>query len=156
MASQSSPDIPKPCQFHLPDLTLKVDRTVESKVEAISPLVDELMGTIATHECVTGHEFEIETALREALANAITHGNRQDPAKHVRVCCACQAGGGILIIVKDQGKGFDVADVPSPINGQNLYRSHGRGIYLVNLLMDDVHFTHGGTEIHMRKGTLSP
>ncbi len=46
-------------------------------------------------------------SLREALANAVLHGNRQDPRKKVRVCCACEAARGILIVVKDEGEGFN-------------------------------------------------
>jgi serine/threonine-protein kinase RsbW len=156
MNRETESNLPAPCEceFHIPHLTLKLDRVIESKVDAISPVVEELMRTIKEHESVHDKDFEIETALRESLANAIIHGNRQNPRKHVRVCCACHAGGGVLIIVKDQGEGFDPAKVPSPTTGQNIFRSHGRGIYLMNLLMDDVRFEKGGTEIHMRKGAL--
>jgi len=70
----------------------------------------------------------------------------------VRICCVCQKDRGVLIIVKDEGEGFDPAMVPSPLLGENLHSEHGRGIYLVNMLMDEVHYVRGGTEIHMRKG----
>lgn len=75
-------------------------------------------------------------SLREALANAVLHGNRQDPRKKVRVCCACEAARGILIVVKDEGEGFNPEKVPSPLAGENIRSEHGRGIYLLNLLMD--------------------
>ena len=41
--------------------------------------------------------------------------------------------------------------MPSPLHGENVFESHGRGIYLINQLMDDVRFEKGGTEIHMKK-----
>jgi serine/threonine-protein kinase RsbW len=155
MGRQNSTNVPAPCEFQISGLTLELDCLVESKVEAISPVVDDLMRTIRDHQCLHGNEFEVETAMRESLANAIVHGNQQDPRKLVRICCACQKDGGVLIIVKDGGKGFDPNTVPSPVTGQNICLRHGRGIYLLNLLMDEVHFEKGGTEIHMRKGTAS-
>jgi len=53
--------------------------------------------------------------------------------------------------VRDPGPGFDPRDIPSPTVGQNVFRSHGRGIYLINQLMDEVSFDKGGTEIRMLK-----
>jgi len=151
MDPESSSNMPEPCEFQISGLTLTLDCIVESKVEAISPVVEDLMRAIKDHQCLHDKEFELETAMRESLANAIVHGNQKDPRKHVRICCACQKDGGVLIVVKDEGAGFDPSTVPSPVTGQNIFLSHGRGIYLLNLLMDEVHFEKGGTEIHLRK-----
>lgn len=140
-----------PCEFQADKLILKVDQLVDSKIDAISPIVDKLMRLINETAGATGHEFAVEMALRESLANAILHGNRQDPSKKVRICCAYQVDRGILIIVKDEGEGFDLSKVPSPLIGENIHSEHGRGIYLINMLMDEVRFERGGTEIHMRK-----
>ena len=52
-------------------------------------------------------------------------------------------------VVRDPGPGFDPAQIPSPVVGQNLFSTGGRGIYLINQLMDEVRFERGGTEIHM-------
>jgi serine/threonine-protein kinase RsbW len=151
MSAKTDSGLPA-CEFNIPNLILKVDETISSRVRAISLVVDKLMRLIKESACAPGEEFAVETALREALANAILHGNRLDPRKKVRICCACQADRGILIVVRDEGKGFDPAKVPSPLIGKNIYSEHGRGIYLINLLMDEVRFERGGTEIHMRKG----
>ena len=98
----------------------------------------------------------IDLALREALANAIVHGNRSNPDKAVRICVAVQPDCGILIIVKDTGIGFGPSQLPNPVVGQNLLAEHGRGIFLVNQLMDDVRFTFdGGTSIHMRRNSTA-
>lgn len=101
--------------------------------------------------CAAGKEFEIETALREALANAVRHGCGNDATKSVEVCAACDEARGMLVVVRDPGPGFDPAAIPSPTVGRNLYRHHGRGIYLINQLMDEVSFEKGGTEIRMLK-----
>jgi serine/threonine-protein kinase RsbW len=142
---------PSPCEFNTDKLTLRIDELVASDVEGISPVVDKLMSIINESDCAPKESFGVEIALREALANAVTHGNRQNPQKKVRVCCACQQDRGLLIIVKDEGEGFDPSTVPSPLVGKNLYAAHGRGIFLINQMMDAVEFRKGGTEIHMRK-----
>lgn len=79
---------PPPCEFETDKLTLKLDELVSSDVDTISPIVDRLMCAINESRCAPGQQYAVETALREALANAVIHGNRQDPGKKVRICCA--------------------------------------------------------------------
>src|SRR5947209_13562721 len=86
---------------------LEVDSWMPSKIQAISPLVDRLMRLIEGSECVPGEEFDVELALREALENAVVHGNQENPERKVHVRCRCQPGKEISIVVTDQGKGFD-------------------------------------------------
>ena len=54
-------------------------------------------------------------------------------------------------MVRDPGQGFDPAQIPSPIDEQNVHSEHGRGVFLIHRLMDEVRYERGGTEIHMRK-----
>ena len=58
---------------------------------------------------------------------------------------------GILIVVRDPGTGFAPEAIPRCTVGENLYSNHGRGIFLINQLMDEVEFRKNGTEIHMVK-----
>jgi serine/threonine-protein kinase RsbW len=90
-------------------------------------------------------------ALREALANAVLHGCNSDPSKRIECSVTCDENRGILIVVRDPGNGFDPAKLPSPTDEQNVYSDHGRGIYLINTLMDEVQYERNGAEIHMRK-----
>jgi serine/threonine-protein kinase RsbW len=101
--------------------------------------------------CAKGSAFEIETAIREALANAVVHGCKNDASKTVQISVGCDEARGMVIVVRDPGSGFDPRSLPSPIQGQRLYAESGRGIYLINRLMDEVRFRKGGTEIWMRK-----
>lgn len=142
---------PSVCSFPTSELSMEVDVLVETKVAAINPAVRKLMRLLKRTCCSAKHEFAVETALRESLANAIIHGNQLDPSKKVRVCCACDSAGSVVIVVKDQGNGFDPQTLPQPFTGENLASDHGRGIYLIRSLMDEVYFTNEGTEIHMRK-----
>jgi len=142
---------PPHCDFDPEHLHTRVRIEVAGRLDAISPAVEKVMAQARAMECSKGKEFEIETALREALANAIRHGCAHDATKSVEVCVACDEAKGMLIVVRDPGPGFDPAAIPSPTLGHNIYRHHGRGIYLINQLMDEVSFEKGGTEIRMRK-----
>jgi serine/threonine-protein kinase RsbW len=93
---------------------------------------------------------DVEIALREALANAIIHGNHEDRRKHVHVTCRCEPDE-VSIGVKDEGKGFDINSVPDPTAPQNIGSIHGRGIHVMKAVTDEVRFEEGGTVVHMRK-----
>ena len=130
---------------------LEVDAWIPSEVSAISPLVDRLMRLIEGSRCVTGEEYAVELALREALNNAVVHGNRLDAHKLVHVRCRGKVGSGILLIVSDQGRGFDARSVPDSVGAETLEAEHGRGIRLMKFVMDEVSFQQRGTEVHMCK-----
>jgi serine/threonine-protein kinase RsbW len=102
--------------------------------------------------CVSEGESEIEIALREALANAIIHGNHEKSGKHVHVRCRCEPTE-ISIAVKDEGRGFDIEKIADPTAPENQGSIHGRGIYLMKALMDEVRFEEDGVVVHMRKST---
>jgi serine/threonine-protein kinase RsbW len=146
------PTEPTPrCEFDDQKLLLKLDVALQGEASAISPVVQAVMELVSEMKCAQGKEFEIEIALREALANAIRHGCENDPSRTVECSVLCDETRGMLIVVRDPGPGFDPASIPSPLVGQQVYSEHGRGIYLINRLMDEVRFEKGGTEIHMRK-----
>jgi serine/threonine-protein kinase RsbW len=128
--------------------TLKMDVTIPALASAISPLVDAVM--TAVRQQAAAKELEIETALREALANAIKHGCLGDPTKFVQCSVVFEDNHSVLIVVSDPGPGFNAKGLPDPTEGEHLYENHGRGIYLINHLMDEVRFKRGGAEIHMR------
>jgi serine/threonine-protein kinase RsbW len=131
---------------------LEIEAWIPSDVKAILPLVDRLMPLIERSHCVAGDEPAVELALHEALSNAIVHGNRLDAQKLVQVCCRFELEKELSIVVKDQGQGFDPSAVPDPLAPEKLNCEHGRGIHLMKLVMDEVSFEHGGTEVCMRKG----
>jgi len=146
------PGQPMPrCELESDKLIVRLQVTIPADVNSISPVVDGIMHLVRQMGCAAGKEFAVETALREALANAIVHGCKNDPRKEVQCCVACDESRGLLLIVRDPGEGFDPASLPTPTLGQNIYAEHGRGIFLINQLMDEVRYERGGTEIHMRK-----
>jgi serine/threonine-protein kinase RsbW len=133
----------------LPFVELRQSRP--SQVALISAFVDQLMRFIAKYRNQEDSVLEIEIALREALANAIVHGNQEDPHKQVHVACRCATDGEVSITVRDEGQGFDSNAVPDPTTPENRLAKHGRGIYLMKSLMDEVRFEQGGAAVYMRK-----
>ena len=136
---------------HSRSSVLEIDSWMPSKIQAISPTVDRLMRLIERSQCIPGKEFDVELALREALGNAVVHGNEEDPEKKVHIRCRCGHGKGISIIVTDQGKGFDFGKVLADGLTADPAGAHGHGIQLMKAYMDDVHFTGRGSEVHMHK-----
>jgi len=137
--------------FDAENLSLRVQRELPGQIQAIPPMVEQIMDLVREMGCAGDGEFEIEVSLYEALANAVEHGCEHDPDKRVEVVVACDPQRGMIIIVRDPGPGFDPKRVPSPVVGENIYNDSGRGIFLINQLMDEVRFEKNGTEIWMIK-----
>jgi serine/threonine-protein kinase RsbW len=139
------------CDFDAGKLDLKLSVTLAGDRDAVDPVVRSVMDVVREMKCAPGREDDIELALTEALANAVVHGAKSDPSKTIECDVACDEKRGILIIVRDPGPGFDPTQIANPCHGENIYENHGRGIYLINQLMDEVQFHKNGTEIHMSK-----
>jgi serine/threonine-protein kinase RsbW len=131
--------------------SMQFDVTLPADVAAISPVVAWVMRLVGELENTAGKEFEIEIALREALANAILHGCKGDPTKKIECSVTGDREHGIMLVVRDPGSGFDPSAVPSPADDSNLHSEHGRGILLITELMDEVKHERNGTVIRMRK-----
>ncbi len=130
---------------------LEIDSWMPSAIQAISPQVDRMMRLIEGSKCIPGAEPDVELALREALDNAVVHGNQEDPETKVHIRCRCGPGKEISIVVTDQGKGFDFEKAVGNGITTDPDSEHGRGIQLMKAYMNDVHFERGGSEVHMRK-----
>lgn len=152
MEAGDSPEEHLPeCDFDPEKLKLRVRVTLAAERKSVDPVVQQVMKAVREMKCVNGKEDAIELSLQEALANAVVHGAKEDPSKTVECLVACDEQRGILIIVRDPGPGFDPGAIPACTMGENLYSNHGRGIFLINQLMDEVKFHKNGTEIHMVK-----
>jgi serine/threonine-protein kinase RsbW len=139
------------CQFEADKLILKLSVTLAANKESVDPVVQSVMELVRQMECAAGKSDAIELALTEALANAVVHGCKSDPSQVIECDISCDESRGMVIVVRDPGNGFNPREIPSPVMGENVYSNHGRGIYLINQLMDEVKFLKNGTEIHMIK-----
>lgn len=129
----------------------RLNMVIPAEPAAASSVCDGVMQIVREMRLASGKEFEVEIALREALANAIEHGCQRDPSKSIQCCVAGDESGDLVIVVRDPGPGFDPAQVPDPREDANLLRDGGRGIHLINEFMDEVRYAQDGREIQMRK-----
>ncbi|MFZ5517724.1 MAG: ATP-binding protein [Candidatus Zhuqueibacterota bacterium] len=114
----------------------------------IQSSTDQITSTIQLFErllddarcCSSQMRSELATALSEALANAIIHGNKRQATKTVSIKILITSEH-IQLTINDQGDGFDFKELPNPLNPNNLKKTNGRGVYLMSLLMDKVKFT---------------
>jgi serine/threonine-protein kinase RsbW len=96
--------------------------------------------------------LNVGLAVREAVINAIVHGNKQNPALKVNI--ALVAGShGLEVRIRDHGAGFDPDSRPNPTADPNLLNTSGRGLLLIRAFVDDVDVQHRerGTEVTLIK-----
>jgi serine/threonine-protein kinase RsbW len=124
---------------------------IQADAEAINTAVDTISETLGQLNIPEQKRMEIGLAVQEALANAVVHGCKNDPSKQVRCQMESDSQGRILIVVTDPGPGFDPGHVSNPKHHEKLYGDHGRGVYLIRELMDEVQFGRSGNEVRMWK-----
>jgi len=131
----------------------EVQLALESRFENIELVEVVLEDSLKRLHCDEDTRYWVGIAVREALANAIKHGNRQDPEKKVEVRLGVEESDLVIHIV-DQGEGFDPALVDDPLAEKNLLKPNGRGIFYMGKFMDDIRYKFrpsGGTELTLRK-----
>ena len=119
-------------------------------IELVQVVLDDSLQGMGVEED-TRHWVEL--AVREAVANAIKHGNLEDPEKQVEVDWELR-GGELLVRVRDQGEGFDPGLLGDPLAPENLLRPNGRGIFYMKSFMDRIDYQAGpagGTEVVLHK-----
>ena len=134
----------------------EINMVVPADPAAIAGVAEGVTQVLRSKAWPEEKAIEVELALQEALANAVRHGCGGDPSKRVQCCVTHDARGEVVIVIRDPGTGFDVKAVPDPLAGDNVFKPSGRGIYLINRLMDEVHFADEGREIRMRKSARTP
>ena len=131
--------------------TCQFTMTVPADPREIPKLTDGVTHVLQEKGWPEADVMAVELALQEAVANAIRHGCGGDASKVLQCAVTCDDAGEIMITVRDPGTGFDPAKVANPLDPVNLLKSSGRGIFLINGLMDEVQFADGGRELQMRK-----
>jgi serine/threonine-protein kinase RsbW len=130
----------------------RVSYTLESTLDSVNmaeQTADHMAGKAGFDE---DERHRIAMAVREAAVNAVLHGNAYDPKKKVVVSFE-NTGNDFIVTIADQGRGLDPANVPDPLDPQNLLKQSGRGIFLIRSFMDEVRFRtlDPGTEITLIK-----
>lgn len=135
-------------QFHL-----AIDSRLEN-IELVQVVLNDTLERLGLDDDL---RHWVDLATREAVANAIKHGNEGNSDKKVEVDVSV-AGGEVVVTVADQGRGFDPAHVEDPLAPENLLRPTGRGLFYMQKFMDRVDYGRragGGTVVTLRKQVLS-
>jgi two-component sensor histidine kinase len=126
---------------------LQTEIAMRSQLGEIADVIERLRSDPEVLARICGREAAFLIAMREALTNAVTHGNRHNGFKKVYVQYTCEADNSLSILVRDEGDGFHPSEVPIP---KDMGQDTGRGIYLMTSCMDEVQFRRNGTEVYMR------
>ncbi len=122
---------------------MKTNFTIESKSESIQVVekhIDNICKEVAVNKDYYGN---ILIAVTEAVNNAIHHGNKSNPNKSVNVQ-ADKSEKELSFRIQDEGDGFDYDNLPDPTDPANIEKPHGRGVFLMKNLADDVDFEEQG------------
>ncbi|HEX2162691.1 MAG TPA: ATP-binding protein [Thermoanaerobaculia bacterium] len=136
-------------QFHL-----AIDSRLEN-IELVQVVLNDTLERLGLDEDV---RHWVDLATREAVANAIKHGNDCDRDKTVEVDVSVD-GADVVVRVADQGGGFDPGRVEDPLAPENLLRPTGRGLFYMQKFMDRVDYgtrAGGGTVVTLRKQVFAP
>jgi len=110
-------------------------------------IVDTISRISRLDELIYGN---ILLSLSEAINNAIVHGNKFDKTKKVSVSYEFLIDKNLIVSVEDEGNGFDPKIVPDPTDPNNLENLHGRGIFLIHNLADEVTYESNGRKVLMK------
>ena len=127
------------------------ETAMESRLSLIPAMIEKLRSNPELRSCLDGRNSAFYIAMSEALANAVTHGNRNEPSRKVYVHWTCEPDGALSILIRDEGNGFDPGDTATP---KDIGEDRNRGISLMRSYMDDVQFLHNGTEVYMHMNGL--
>lgn len=137
----------------MPAETLPFHLTIGSRFENIELVQAVLSDALSAYELSDESRHWIDLAVREAVANAIKHGNRSEPEKRVEIGLEV-TGDEVIIRVRDQGEGFDPESVHDPLAPENRLRPNGRGLFYMKKFMDEIDYSFEpgrGMEVTLRK-----
>ena len=121
---------------------------VESKPSAAVSVCEEILPKLKDNGFDKDDIFAVHLTLEEAFLNAVKHGNKMDPSKTIKVEYSVSLEK-IEITITDQGSGFKPDKVADPRFGENLFKSGGRGLLLMNSYMDVVKYNEQGNSVHL-------
>jgi len=125
--------------------------SIPAESEAVGPVADAISETLSKRGVPEQKLLGISLAVQAALLNAVVHGCKGDRSKNVTCDVQCDEESRIVIVVRDPGPGFSPESISDPKKDEHLHADHGRGVYLIRQLMDEVQFERNGSEIRMWK-----
>ena len=124
-----------------------MQKTIKSDITELEKVLLDLEKFLEEEGIDTDNRgADVIIALSEAITNAIVHGNKEDPTKHVYVKVE-RVPGGILASVRDEGEGFNRDAVPDPLAQETLWNAGGRGLLIMESLADRITYQDEGREV---------
>jgi len=130
-----------------------IELKLPSRLESIDEAVNEALNFASEIGFSEEAFYPIDMAVREAVTNAVKHGNLLDETINVEIAFS-NPNGDFFITIRDFGTGFEVEEIPDPTNPENLLKATGRGILFIRTFMDEVEWSQhpqGGMIIKMLK-----
>lgn len=127
--------------------------SLPSRIETVAEAAAAVAEFVNRSGVTDDDAFGIDMAVREAVTNAVVHGNQQSEDKLVGIVLKSLPDG-VEISVHDQGPGFNPNEVPDPTAEENILKTSGRGIFFMRSFMDEVDWflpPEGGTTVRMLK-----
>lgn len=127
--------------------------SLPSRIETVAKAANAVADFVSRSGISEEVAYGIDMAVREAVTNAVVHGNEQDEQKAVELTLKSSPEA-VEITVHDQGQGFNPEEVPDPTKSENILKTSGRGIFFMRTFMDEVNWSirpGGGTTVRMLK-----
>jgi serine/threonine-protein kinase RsbW len=133
----------------------KIEFELPSDLGLMNGVLDYLQERVAKLGLIQPERSNLFVALDEAFVNAVKHGNKNDPAKLVKISAELSPKEASFT-VEDEGQGFDIREIPDPCDPANLFRTSGRGVLLIYNIMDEVEYNAQGNRVKMVKRPDAP
>jgi len=133
-----------------PQWTWQYERIVPSDTRTARRILREILQKLRSQQWSGSDLFAVQLATEEALVNAVSHGNRNQPDKQLRIGCRLSPRR-VQIEVADEGEGFDPQQVPDPTRPDRLELPGGRGLMLMRAFMTEVRFNQRGNCVMLEK-----
>lgn len=119
--------------------------SIAENLNRVENLIDEISVQYSLESDMYG---KVLIACVEAVNNSIVHGNKSDPEKFVAIVIK-RSKEKLKILIKDEGQGFDFKNIPDPTAPENIENIHGRGVFLMDHLSDEMNFIENGSGVEL-------
>jgi len=137
------------------DLHENIEFELPSAISTMHIVLEYLMKRVEKLGVIKPEESNLFVALDEAFVNAVKHGNKFDAQKLVRITAEVSKAEAKFTI-EDEGEGFDVNNIPDPLDPENLFKTSGRGVLFIYNIMDEVKYNDRGNRLTMVKKAVEP
>jgi len=134
----------------LPQVHEMIEFELPSDLSLMNGVLQYLIERVSRMGLIRPEKSNLFVALDEAFVNGVTHGNKNNPGKLLRITAELSPSEAVFA-VEDEGEGFDLQQIPDPRDPANLFKTSGRGVLLIYNIMDEVEYNAQGNLLKMVK-----